>query len=147
MRRTWSLATLPAVALLAGSSPARAALVDIPTGHASVAAARTLTGLALVPGADGAELVIGVSGPVEVHDFAIASPHRIVLDLGEARLGAARLAYDGTARGGVTNVRVAQNRADVVRIVVDLDAAYPYAVTRDAGSVRVTIRGEARFAA
>jgi type IV pilus assembly protein PilQ len=50
--------------------------------------------------------------------------------------------YDGQNRGGVRNVRYAQFKPDVVRIVIDLDVLKDYQVERAAGQVRVRIGSE-----
>src|SRR3989454_3867918 len=54
---------------------------------------------------------------VEVQDFTLASPARLVLDLQGARLVAPAALYDGQNRGGIKNVRYAQFRPGVVRVV------------------------------
>jgi type IV pilus assembly protein PilQ len=45
------------------------------------------------------------------------------------------------SRGGITNVRYSQFRPNVVRVVIDLDAKHPYAVTRNTGEVRISVTG------
>jgi type IV pilus assembly protein PilQ len=45
--------------------------------------------------------------------------------------------YDGRNRGGIKNVRYAQFRPDVVRVVIDLDALRDYTVERGTDQVRV----------
>ena len=59
---------------------------------------------------------------MEVKDFLLTAPDRLVLDVVGATLGqnAPRL-YDGVKRGVVTDLRYSQFRPDVVRIVLDLD--------------------------
>ncbi|MFP5380002.1 MAG: AMIN domain-containing protein, partial [Vicinamibacteria bacterium] len=147
MRRVWTLAALPAVALIVGASTARAALIDTPAAHARTDAASAVTALSLVPGQGQAEVVIAVSGHVEVKDFTVPSPHRIVIDLAGARLGPTGKGYDGVARGGITNIRTSQYRTDVVRVVLDVDGPRAYSVSSANGEVRVAIKGNASFAA
>lgn len=153
MTRVWTLAALPAVALLAGATPAyaaRAAHHDTAVAPARPEAGReaaSVTALSLVPGDGQAELIIAVSGPVAVQDFTVPTPHRIVLDLTGARLGSVGNAYDRVARGSITNIRTSQYRSDVVRIVLDLDGPRAYSVSRDEGIVRVAVKGAASFAA
>ena len=147
MRRVWTLAALPAVALLVSASPARAAHIDTPVGHAPTDAASAVTALSLVPGQGQAEVVIAVSGQVEAQDFTVPSPYRIVVDLSGARLGAIGNAYDRAARGGITNIRTSQYRSDVVRIVLDVDGPRAYTVTRGNSEVRIAVKGNASFAA
>lgn len=147
MRRVWTLAALPAVALFVGASPAGAAHIDTSVRARATDAASAVTALSLVPGQGQAEVVIAISGPVTVQDFTVPTPHRIVVDVAGARLGSAGAAYDRVARGGITNIRTSQYRADVVRIVLDVDGPRAYSVTRTDGEIRVAIKGNATFAA
>jgi len=94
------------------------------------------------PGAGQVEVVIDLQGAVEVHDFTLNGPARLVLDLVGARLAAPATLYDGQNRGGIRNVRYAQFKPDVVRVVIDLDALKDYQVERAAGQVRVRIGTE-----
>ncbi|HEX6573970.1 MAG TPA: AMIN domain-containing protein [Gemmatimonadaceae bacterium] len=134
-----------------------AALALIPAAGslqaAAVGAGRSVSGfetpnapavrsVSVVPAAGRAEIVIGVDASVDVDDFTLESPHRVVVDLKGAVLGT-RPAYDRQARGGVTNVRAAQFKPNVVRVVIEMDAAHPYEVSRKDGEVRVTVSGGA----
>ncbi len=147
MRRVWTLAALPAVALIVSATPARAAHIDTSAAIVRADAASAVTALSLVPGEGQAEVVIAISGPVEVQDFTVPTPHRIVLDLSGARLGQIGQGYDRVARGGITNIRTSQYRSDVVRVVLDVEGPRSYEITRRDGEIRVAIRGDARFAA
>ncbi|MDX2192853.1 MAG: AMIN domain-containing protein [Gemmatimonadales bacterium] len=123
-------AALVAAATLAVAPPAWAGDLA-PTGEVTAVHVRSLPGQA--------DFVISVRGDVKVSDFMLNGPDRLVLDLEGATLGrgAARL-YDGVLRGGIRNVRVAQFRPEVVRVVLDLEAPRVYKLTRDADQVRVT---------
>jgi type IV pilus assembly protein PilQ len=99
-------------------------------------------GVSVVPGSGKVEIVIDLQGAAEIHDFTLSSPARLVIDLIGARLGAPAALYDGQNRGGVRNIRYAQFKPDVVRVVVDLDALKDYQVERVAGQVRVRIGTE-----
>jgi hypothetical protein len=107
-----------------------------------------VTAVSLTPAAGKAEVVIGFRGAVEVKDFLLSSPDRLVLDVVGARLsdGAPAL-YDGVKRGGVLNLRYSQFRPDVVRIVLDLDGPKEYQVERKGQQVRVTFGSESGFKA
>ena len=146
MRRVWTLVTLSAVALCASASPSRAAHIDTSAARARADAASAVTALSLVSGQGQSEVVIAVSGPVNVQDFTVPTPHRIVLDITGARLGPMGTAYDRVARGGVTNIRTSQYRGDVVRVVLDVQGPRTYTVSRSDGEIRITLRGEASFA-
>jgi type IV pilus assembly protein PilQ len=94
------------------------------------------------PGAGQVEVVIDLQGAVQVQDFTLNGPARLVLDLVGARLAAPATLYDGQNRGGIRNVRYAQFKPNVVRVVIDLDALKDYQVERGVGQVRVRIGTE-----
>jgi type IV pilus assembly protein PilQ len=124
--------------LLAAASPARAA----EPGSGEV------TAVTLTPTAGKAEVVIGIRGAVEVKDFLLTSPDRLVLDVVGARLGdGAPAVYDGVKRGGVLNLRYSQFRPDVVRLVLELDGPKAYEVERTGQAIRVTFGATGGFQA
>ncbi|MGH9423592.1 MAG: AMIN domain-containing protein, partial [Thermoanaerobaculia bacterium] len=96
--------------------------------------------MSVVPSAGRAEIVIGVDASVDVDDFALEAPYRVVVDLKGAVLGMAPR-YDRVARGGVINVRAAQFKPNVVRVVIELDAAHSYEVVRKDGEVHIVVAG------
>jgi type IV pilus assembly protein PilQ len=147
MRRVWTLVAVSAVALSFGADVARAAHIDTTLASSPREGASAVTALSVVPGDGRAEIIITVSGPVSVQDFTVPSPHRVVVDLTGARLASLGNAYDGIARAGIKNVRVAQYRADVVRIVLDMDRERSYTIDRDAQQIRLSIESFERFAA
>jgi type IV pilus assembly protein PilQ len=107
-----------------------------------------VTAVSLAPSAGKAEVVIAVRGAVDVRDFALASPDRLVLDVVGAKLSdTAPAVYDGVKRGGVLNLRYSQFRPDVVRIVIDLDAPKAYEVVRQGESIRITFGSDQGFQA
>lgn len=107
--------------------------------HANATSTSVRT-VSVIPTAGRAQVVIGVDASVEVDDFLLESPYRIVVDLKGATLDMAPR-YDRLARGGVTNIRAAQFKPNVVRVVIEMDAAHPYEVTRGDGEVRVAVSG------
>ena len=110
---------LAAALVIGGAAPARAEGPG--TGE--------VTAVSLAPAAGKAELVIAVKGAVDVRDFLLTSPDRLVLDVVGATLNnAAPAVYDGMVRGGVLNLRYSQFRPDIVRIVVELDGPKAYEV-------------------
>jgi type IV pilus assembly protein PilQ len=113
------------------------------------AAEGAVTSLSVVPASGRAELVIGVAGAVDVTDFTLRTPDRIVLDITGASLGIGSRSYDHVARGAITDVRVSQYRKNTVRVVINLDGPRSYEVTKDDGEVRVSVAqdGSASFAA
>lgn len=149
MRRVWSLVALCTLALGANGISARAAFIESdgrPVNRAS-ATPSPVTAVSIVAAAGRAEVVIAVAGPVDVRDFTVDNPHRIVLDLTGARMDGSSPSYDGIVRAGIANVRMSQFRPEVVRIVLDLESAQVYSVERGARDIRVAIRTEQRFAA
>ena len=134
MMRVWTLAVMAAVALGVGTAELRAQEGTGPTG--------SVTALSVVPTNGRAEVVLAIDGTVELKDFTLTGPHRVVLDVHGARLRLRPVGYDREMRGGIRNVRMAQNAADVVRIVLDLDGPRQYSVVRGASEIRVTVAGE-----
>lgn len=148
MRRIGTLAALTAAALGLSAGVARAAHTGGESARAVHAtAAGTVTSLSVVPGEGRADLVIALSGPVRVSDFTADNPNRIVIDLDGARLASLGKAYDRKVRGGIQNIRYSQFGPAVVRVVLDLDAKYAYAVTKSDDEVRVSVAGGETFAA
>jgi type IV pilus assembly protein PilQ len=135
MRRVSTLVGVIA-ALMVQAAGAGAATPELPRSG-------EVKSLSVVPAGGRAEVIVGVDGSVDVQDFTLASPPRIVLDLKGAQLTAPAKLYDRVARGGITNVRVAQYRENIVRVVIDLDTARAYTVTRDADGIRVAVGGSA----
>ena len=127
---------LPLAALLVVAAPP--ALVGATGGGRD----GEVRGVSVVPASGQVQVVIDLQGAVEVEDFTLASPARLVIDLVGARLAAPAVLYDGQNRGGVRNVRYAQFKPDVVRVVIDLDALKDYQVERGAGQVRIRIGTE-----
>ncbi len=99
-------------------------------------------GVSVLPASGKVDIVIDVQGGAQVTDFTLANPARLVIDLTGARLAAPATLYDGLNRGGVKNIRYAQFKPDVVRVVIDLDALKDYQVEHVAGQVRVHIGTE-----
>jgi type IV pilus assembly protein PilQ len=98
--------------------------------------------VSVLPASGKVEVVIDLQGAVEVQDFTLSGPARLVIDLVGTRLAAPAVLYDGQNRGGIRNVRYAQFKPDVVRVVIDLDALKDYQVERGAGQVRIRIGAE-----
>ncbi len=94
-----------------------------------------------------AEVMIGIRGAVEVKDFVLHSPERLVLDLTGAKLTGAIALYDGVERGGIRNIRYAQFSPTVVRVVIDLAEQKEYEVESSAEGVRVRFGADRSFLA
>jgi type IV pilus assembly protein PilQ len=102
-----------------------------------------VTSLSVVPSSGRAEVVIGVAGGVEIADFTLKSPDRIVLDVSGASLGLGARSYDHVARGGIMDVRFSQYRKGTVRVVIYLDGPRNYEVNKDDGEIRVAVTTDA----
>ncbi len=89
----------------------------------------TVTAVSLSSGGGTARLAISVAGTVTVKESTLPDPARVVLDVQGATV-ADFAKYDGQRRGRVTDIRVNQYTADVVRIVIELDQLPVFAVER-----------------
>jgi type IV pilus assembly protein PilQ len=98
--------------------------------------------VSVLPAAGSVEVVIDLRGAVDVQDFTLASPARLVVDLQGARLVSPVVLYDGQNRGGIKNIRYGQFRPGVVRVVIDVDVLKDYQIEQRGGQVRVKIGTE-----
>src|SRR5688500_11930447 len=97
MSRVCTLVALTAAALLASAGRASAAHVTAPNPAASregVYAVNAVTAISILPSTGRAEVVVAVSGPVQVQDFVLRGPDRVVIDLTGARLSVPAYMYD-----------------------------------------------------
>jgi type IV pilus assembly protein PilQ len=93
-----------------------------------------------------AEIVISVRGVIEVRDFVLYQPTRLVIDVVGARLQpGARSLYDGVNRGGIKNVRASQFDQETVRIVLEMDDLKEYRLERTGGAIHVSFGSERDF--
>lgn len=106
-----------------------------------------VTAVSVLPGPGRVEVVIEVAGSVRVQDFTLRNPDRLVIDVHGATLKVPNLAYDGQNRGGITNIRYAQFRPDVVRIVLDLERLADYQLEYADDVIRVSVGTDRTFAA
>lgn len=137
MRRIRMLAPVVAGVLSMGAS--------VPDAIPVAAGTATVTAVQVVPGAGRADVVLSFSGELQVSDFVLEGPHRIVVDLRGATLQTRAPSYDRVNRAGIRNVRLGQYDTDVVRLVLDVDSPRQYEVTRTASEVRVSVRGADDF--
>ena len=139
---------LIALAVLVGLAPTAEAYT--PDGMRSTDRAvlsGSVSALSIVSGAKKTEVIIHVDGDIDVQDFILsAPPFRVVLDLRNAVLSAPPAVYDKIARGGITNVRMAQFKENVVRIVLELDGPRTYEVAKGEHELRVLVEGSDQFA-
>jgi type IV pilus assembly protein PilQ len=131
------IGTLAACLLVAAASPSRAL-----AGAGGGGRDGEVRAVSVMPAAGRVEVVIDLQGAVEVRDFTLANPDRLVLDLMGAKLTAPAALYDGQNRGGIKNIRFGQFRPGVVRVVLDLDRLADYEVQRTDATVRVKLGTE-----
>jgi type IV pilus assembly protein PilQ len=116
--------------------------------HADGPASGEVTGVSVQPSPGRADVIVNVRGAVEVRDFMLQNPDRLVLDVVGAKLkGNTAGLYDGVKRGGVLNLRYSQFAPNVVRVVMDLDRAMDYHVERVADAIRVSFGTDQSFLA
>jgi type IV pilus assembly protein PilQ len=139
----WMLVATAVPSLLLGASLSTATIA-----RAEGPGSGEVTAVSLAPAAGKTEIVVAVSGAVDVRDFLLTSPDRLVLDVVGARLGGTTASlYDGVKRGGVLNLRYSQFRPDIVRVVVDLEGPQAYKVDRSNGTIRVSFESAQGFQA
>ena len=119
------------------------ALIAAPQAMATTPAAPALEvrSITVIPGAAGPEVVIAVDDGVEIEDFTLESPHRVVIDFKGAILSIPANFYDKVNRGGITNIRAAQYAPGTVRIVIETDAVRPHQLARRSNELRVLFTG------
>lgn len=126
---------LASAAVLLTAMPARAATIQ----------GGEVTSVSLLPAPGRAEVVVAVQGAVEIRDFVLRNPDRLVLDLSGASLMGRAAGYDGVERGGVRDLRYSQFSPGVVRVVVQFDLLKDYKVERVGDAIRVSFGSERTF--
>ena len=121
---------------------ALSATLSLPLNSEAPRAEATVSSIIVRPDSQRVDVVVGVTGNVSVKDFIMRGPDKIVVDISNATLGLKASTYDHIARGGVVDVRYAQNRPNVVRVVVTLDSPRPYRLSRDADGIRISVMGQ-----
>ena len=129
--------------------PALAALVALVTVAPAAQALGPTDGevlsVAIQSAPGSAEVVIGIRGAVQVRDFTLTGPDRLVLDLSGATLSTGVTLYDGVERGGIKNIRYAQFSPEVVRVVIDLTGPKAYEVESGEAGIRVRFGADRAF--
>ncbi len=98
-----------------------------------------VTGVSVSVAAERTHILIAVDGEVEYRDFTMEGPNRLVIDIIGSRLALPQDDYPAINRGGVMALRTSQYSAEVVRVVLELDALMPYEIQRAAGGLRVVL--------
>ena len=131
----------------------RVAAAGVAVFAAMSAFPNTLTAQALVRGVrvesntGGTIVAVSLTDSVARSSFTLGGPNRIVLDLPGTTLGSlGGRSYDGQARGPVQNIRMAQYRPDIVRVVIDVDGPSRYTLS-GGNEVRIALVGGTETAA
>ncbi|HZF67041.1 MAG TPA: AMIN domain-containing protein [Gemmatirosa sp.] len=135
-----------ATALTPNAAPAfPSAPATVPAAaHAATAAPEPIArGVVSGVSVESGAVVVRVDRRVEVQDFTLDAPRRVVLDLTGVSLAPGMPRPGRGGAPGVVNVRVAQYRPGVVRVVVELDGRRAYRVERTDGAVRLVLDGSA----
>jgi type IV pilus assembly protein PilQ len=103
----------------------------------------TLREMQVLPGSDLegplVEVVLAVDGEVQVRDFTMEGPDRLVIDLLGTRSALAGESFPNVNLGGIRSIRARQYSDDIVRIELELLAPVGYAIVPGNGFVRVSI--------
>jgi type IV pilus assembly protein PilQ len=141
MKAVWTILAAAALSPAAAADAAPSVPAAAPVTSAEGTVRGAVTAISVVPTDGQAAVVVTLDRPVDVQDFTLASPNRIVLDFRGAALASPVRAYDQVARGGIVNVRAAQFKAGTVRVVVELDARREYEIQRSGNEVRLVLSG------
>ncbi len=106
-----------------------------------------VTAVSVLPGSGRAHVIIDVRGSINVQDFTLRNPPRLVIDVSGAILRVPHALYDGRNRGGILDVRYSQFRPDVVRIVLELASLRDYELEYADDAIRITFGSDRNFAA
>jgi type IV pilus assembly protein PilQ len=96
-----------------------------------------ITSLSVAPASDRTEVLIHVDADVTVKSFALANPHRVVLDITGLKQNSL-LEYSNIHRGGVAGLRISQYSRTVVRVVVDLRQRVDYKLEHNGDEIVVS---------
>ena len=103
-----------------------------PSGATATAA--VISSVAITQAPERAAVRVEGEGLLDVRAARMQNPDRLVLDFTGARLAVQKTVIPGVS-APVRGVRIGQYRPDVARVVIDLTAASPYQLSRDAGAV------------
>ncbi len=113
-------------------------LATLLAGLWAVAPAGRVQEVRISSSGDETEIAVITNGDVEIRDFILRDPARLILDVHGAVNELPEGTFEGIGRGGVVRLRSSQFRDDVVRLVFDLTRPANYH-TADDGE-RYTVR-------
>lgn len=108
-------------------------LATLLTALWAVAPAGRVQEVRISPSGDMTEIAVITNGDVEVRDFILRDPARLILDVHGAVNELPGDSFEGIGRGGVVRLRSSQFRDDVVRLVFDLARPASYEILDDNG--------------
>ena len=111
------------------------------------AASGDVTAISVLPSPGSAVVVVDVRGAVNVKDFTLVNPARLVIDVEGARLKIPGVLYDDMDRGGITGIRYSQFRPDVVRVVLELEYLRDYQLEYIDDAIRIAFSTDQFFSA
>lgn len=98
-----------------------------------------VTALTVVPNNGRTEVLVSVKGTVTFRDFTMEGPHRLILDVMNARHALPGDNFMDVNRGGILTVRTSQYSEDIVRIVVELNQPAEYTIVQYEGTIRISM--------
>jgi type IV pilus assembly protein PilQ len=103
----------------------------------------TLREMQVLPGSDLegplVEVVLAVDGEIQIRDFTMEGPDRLVIDLLGTRSALAGESFPNVNLGGIRSIRARQYSDDIVRVELELLAPLGYAITPGNGFVRISL--------
>ncbi|MBI4500271.1 MAG: AMIN domain-containing protein [Gemmatimonadetes bacterium] len=106
-----------------------------------------VTAVSVLPGPGSVNVVIDVRGGVQVTDFTLKEPARLVIDVKGATLRTRGILYDRVNRGGILNIRYSQFTPDIVRVVLELESLRDYRLEHADDAVRIVFGTDRGFTA
>lgn len=86
----------------------------------------------------GVRIIIETDGIAEFRDFALADPHRVVVDIAGVRSAIANKTLS-VGRASIERVRIGQPDSNAVRVVLDAREKVMHRVTRDGSSLIISV--------
>jgi type IV pilus assembly protein PilQ len=120
------------LASIAGAASPALAQTQEPSGTTPTGA--VISSVAVTQAPQRAAVRVEGEGRLSVRAARMQDPERLVLDFAGARLAVQKTVIPGVS-APVRGVRIGQYRPDIARVVIDLTAATPYQLSRDAGAV------------
>ena len=108
---------------------------------AAPSSAAVISSVAITQDMQRAAVRVEGAGRLDVHAARMQNPERLVLDFAGARMGVQKSSIPGVA-APVRDVRMAQFRPDVARIVIDLTASAPYRIAHEGAAIVIYFQAQ-----